>query len=151
MTNDEIKAQAIADVREQSVLWVMEQFSYRREYMDHCLGLCKWYVVDGDGERLVATLVAQREQNIRLEAAATWISAKDNPPTTGMACLVVWSGYVQRVAYRRMGLGFACVDGYEWRNDADVDADPIPDGEVTHYRPWPTLGAQVQAAPEKEE
>ena len=48
-----------------------------------------------------------------LRKDSEWIHAND-PPPTGLACWVVYSGAVQLIAYRREGIGFACEYGYEW-------------------------------------
>lgn len=67
-----------------------------------------------------------------------WISVKDRLPRTGEAVLVVWSGTVQSIAYKRTGRGFGCSDGYEWETACSVDGDEaIPDAEVTHWMPLP--------------
>ena len=66
-----------------------------------------------------------------------WILTSDCKPLTGAPCWVVYSGTVQQIAYRRVGIGFACSDGYEWESACDLDTDPIPDNEVTHWMPLP--------------
>lgn len=48
-------------------------------------------------------------------------------------CLIVWMGHVQHISYSRDGIGFACVDGYQWNPPEGIDADPIPDEEVTEW------------------
>lgn len=69
--------------------------------------------------------------------ASEWVSVEERLPQTGECCLVVWSGHVQRVSYRRVGVGFACADGYEWETSDCIGSDPIPDGQVTHWMPLP--------------
>ena len=78
------------------------------------------------------------EQKVR----AQWTDVKDGLPQTGVPCLVVWSGKVQELAYRRTGYGFNCCDGYGWEAPSDLCIDPIPDEEVTHWTPFPIWTAQ---------
>lgn len=66
--------------------------------------------------------------------ADAWISAKERPPATGQWVWIVYADTVQPIAYGRFGRGFACQDGYEWRDSQDV-GDPIPDDQVTHWMP----------------
>jgi len=73
-----------------------------------------------------------------------WIATSDEPPQTGAECLIVYDGVVQRIAYQRMGMGFACADGYEWRPADEIVCDPIHDSEVTHWRPLPTPPVREQ-------
>jgi len=66
-----------------------------------------------------------------------WIPTSESMPQLGQACLVVWSGRVQEITYRRSGYGYACVDGYAWETAFDTGTDAIPDDEVTHWMPLP--------------
>lgn len=69
-------------------------------------------------------------------ASDGWISVTKKLPATGALSWIVWSGTVQNISYRRVGLGFACADGYAWE-PADGEGDSIPDDEVTHWREIP--------------
>jgi hypothetical protein len=81
-----------------------------------------------------------RDEIVALErklASLDWTPiTPENVPQTGALCLIVWADTVQTVAYRRVGLGFACRDGYVWE-PAHGEGDCIPDGEVTHWQPLP--------------
>lgn len=79
-------------------------------------------------------LVEQLDEARRL---AQWTPITESKPQTGLPVLIVWSGKPQHIAYARMGIGFDCVDGYEWYTAFDVGRDPIPDDQVTHWMPWP--------------
>lgn len=80
-----------------------------------------------------------------------WIDVKQELPPTGKWCLVVWNGHVQRVAYKRVGHGFACADGYSWESAIAVGDSVMPDEDVTHWMPYPTLRLNpLPATPAKE-
>ena len=71
-----------------------------------------------------------------------WISTKLRFPPTGSLCLVFWADAVQGVSYRRVGLGFACEDGYVWES-CHGESDSIPDHEVTYWQPLPEPPRQI--------
>jgi hypothetical protein len=66
-----------------------------------------------------------------------WISVEDRLPKNGVPCLVVYSGVVQFVAYARVCHGFNCSEGYAWTTMEEIEADDIPDEQVTHWQPLP--------------
>jgi hypothetical protein len=68
---------------------------------------------------------------------AEWCQSEYRKPVTGVPCFIAWQGVVQLVAYHRMGIGFACKDGYEWRTVIDLGAEPIPDNEVEAWMQVP--------------
>jgi len=53
---------------------------------------------------------------------------------------------VQKIAYCRTGIGYACADGYVWETAYDIGGDPIPDEEVTHWHPLPCAPARADEA-----
>ncbi len=78
-----------------------------------------------------------------------WISVREQLPRTGEPVWVVYSGTVQTVAYKRMGKGFACEDGYEWETATAVDGDDtMPDEFVTHWMPIPAPPISERSAGE---
>lgn len=85
----------------------------------------------------VSARMLKSQQEIIEAKSQEWISVKDRLPSTGTNVWVVWSETVQTIAYHRIGLGFACADGYQWEPAEFIDSDPIPDGEVTHWQPLP--------------
>ena len=85
-------------------------------------------------ERRIHELEAQLDE---ARKAAEWRRCLETKPPTGAAVTIVWSGTVQHVAYRRVGIGYACAGGYEWVAALHSDQDPIPDEQVTHWKPLP--------------
>lgn len=65
-----------------------------------------------------------------------WIKTTERKPVTGALCWIVWADVVQSTAYRRVGVGFDCCEGYVWEA-AHGEGDSIPDLEVTHWQPMP--------------
>lgn len=62
-----------------------------------------------------------------------WIDKKQEFPPTGVFCWVVWNGYVQRIAYKRVGVGYACKHGYAWESAFEVGESVMKDEDVSHW------------------
>lgn len=67
-----------------------------------------------------------------------WIACKDRLPPVGAWVIVVYCGVVQLMAAQVFGVGFNCVDGYQW-GWADDSADPAPLDAITHWQPMPVF------------
>jgi hypothetical protein len=63
-----------------------------------------------------------------------WVNAKDRKPPIGFDCLIVASGVTQKIAYRRVGIGFACAGGYEWVTALNIGADALQDEDVNFWQ-----------------
>ena len=94
---------------------------------------------DGEYKWVAKCIKAKNARIAELEAqlaALDWREITETDlPEVGVPVLVVWNGCVQKIAYVRTGIGFACTEGYVWETAYDIGYDPIPDGEVTHYAP----------------
>ena len=80
---------------------------------------------------------ARLPMNSVINPPAQWISTSARMPLTGASCFIVYAGTVQQIAYKRVGIGFACADGYKWETACDLGCAPILDAEVTHWMPMP--------------
>jgi len=94
--------------------------------------------------RIIAA--ANRILNERLAELQWREITEQDLPKVGEPVLVVWNGCVQKIAYCRTGIGYACADGYVWETAYDIGGDPIPDEEVTHWHPLPCAPARADEA-----